>query len=306
MAAVFIDCPQFLAELRTPALRAIVPDLTWNIEDGSVSDVPALLGGAVGALNDHCDMPKAVLESCPALKVIVFMGAGASSYIDVAAAEALGMRVRTVLNYGDRSVAEHAVALMLCAGRQIATMDRAIRAGRWQPLDGFEFAGKTLGVVGTGGIGAEMVKLGHALGMTVIAWNRSGVAAELPCTACELDQLLASADVVSLHLALNDETKGLIDARRIALLQGHALLINTARGALVDEAALADALGAGRLAQAGLDVFAREPLAADHPLARLSNVTLSAHAAFMTTEASTRLLRLALETMRDELAALGP
>ena len=170
-------------------------------------------------------------------------------------------------------------------------------------LDSIEFAGKTLGVVGTGGIGKQMVRLGDALGMTVIAWNRSGVPDELPCSATDLDDLLARADVISLHLALTDETQGFIDHRRIGLIRPGAILINTARGALVDEDALVEALRSNRLGHAGLDVFADEPLALNHPLTGLANVTLTAHAGFMTREASIRLLRTALDLTREELMA---
>ncbi len=305
MTAVFVDCPRFLADLYTAELRAIVPGLEINQGDPSEDEVVAMLVGRTAALNDHCYMPERVLAACRDLNVIVYMGTGASSYIDVAAAERLGIRVRSFRGYGDRSVAEHALALMFAAGRQIAAMDRGLRAGAWEPRDGMEFAGKTLGVVGLGGVGAEMARLGHAIGMAVIAWNRSGIADGLPCTACDLDDLLAGADVVSLHLALSDETRGLIDARRIGLMQPHAILVNTARGAIVDQPALVEALKAGRLRHAALDVFAEEPIAADHPLAGLDNATLSAHAAFMTAEATTRMWRMALDILRDEITALG-
>jgi D-3-phosphoglycerate dehydrogenase len=158
-------------------------------------------------------------------------------------------------------------------------------------------------VVGTGGIGRAMIRLGAGIGMQVVAWNRSGVPADLPCTPMELDALLAAADVVSLHLALNDETRGLIDRCRLDLLRPEAILINTARGAILDQAALVELLEQGRIGHASLDVFAEEPLAADHPLARLANTTLTPHAAFMTREASIRLLRMALEILKEERAA---
>jgi D-3-phosphoglycerate dehydrogenase len=192
---------------------------------------------------------------------------------------------------------------MLAAGRGIARMDREIRAGRFEPVSGLEFAGKCLGVVGTGGIGKVMVRLGVALGMRVLAWNRSGVSDDLPAEAAGLEDLLARSDVVSIHLSLNEGTRGLIDRTRLGLLKPGAILINTARGAIVDEAALIEALRDGRIAHAGLDVFPTEPLPPDHPLARLENVTLTAHAAFATREASERLLRTALEILAEERAA---
>jgi D-3-phosphoglycerate dehydrogenase len=303
MKAIFFDCPPFLHELYRGELATIVPDLEVNIGSPSRDETIALLADAAFAMNDHTKMDHELLAACPSLKSIVFLGTGAASFIDLAAAERLGIRVRAYGGYGDQSVAEHAVALMFAAGRQIALMDRALRRGHWETLNGIELAGKTLGVVGTGGIGKAMVRLGAGLGMRVIAWNRSGVPDDLPCEAVELDTLLAEADVVSLHLSLNEGSRGLIDRRRVGLMQPGAILINTARGAILDEPALVDALQEGRLGHAGLDVFADEPLPENHPLTRLDNVTLTAHAAFMTRAASARLLRMALELLAEERAA---
>ncbi len=300
MKATFIDCPPFLHELYRDEMAAIVPDLEINLGDPSRDEVVALLADSPFAMNDHTLFDEALLAACPALKVIVFLGTGAASYIDLKAAERLGIRVRAYGGYGDQSVAEHALALMLASARQLAAMDRTLRAGRWETLNSIELAGKTLGVIGTGGIGKAMIRLGAGIGMRVVAWNRSGVPADLPCEALALDELLASADVVSLHLVLNDQTRGFLDGRRLQLMKPGAIFINTARGAIVDEAALVAGLEAGRIGHAGLDVFALEPLAAGHPLTRLANVTLTAHAAFATREASARLLRFALEILAEE------
>jgi D-3-phosphoglycerate dehydrogenase / 2-oxoglutarate reductase len=305
MKAVFVDCPPFLHELYRGELAAIVPDLEINLGSPSPDEVRALLAGAALAMNDHTLFDEALLAACPSLEAIVFLGTGAASYIDLEAAERHGIRVRAYGGYGDQSVAEHAVALMFAAARKLAAMDRALRAGRWETLDSMELAGKTLGVIGTGGIGRAMARLGAGLGMRVIAWNRSGVAEGLPCEAVELDLLLRTADVVSLHLVLNDGTRGFLDANKLNLMKPGAIFINTARGAIVDEAALIAALEAGRIGHAGLDVFAEEPLPAGHPLTRLDNVTLTAHAAFATREASERLLRMALELLAEERARLA-
>ena len=305
MKATFIDCPPFLHELYRGEMAAIVPDLEINLGDPSRDQVVALLADSPFAMNDHTLFDEALLSSCPALKVIVFLGTGAASYIDLKAAERLGIRVRAYGGYGDQSVAEHALALMLASARQLAAMDRALRAGRWETLNSIELAGRTLGVIGTGGIGKAMIRLGAGIGMRVLAWNRSGVPAGLPCEAVALETLLASADVVSLHLVLNDQTRGFLDARRLQLMKPGAIFINTARGAIVDEAALVAALEAGRIGHAGLDVFALEPLPAGHPLTRLANVTLTAHAAFATREASERLLRIALEILAEERQRAG-
>ncbi|MEZ5932970.1 MAG: NAD(P)-dependent oxidoreductase [Alphaproteobacteria bacterium] len=300
--ATFIDCPPFLHELYQGELAGIVPDLEINVGSPSADEVKALLAESRFALLDHTTMDASLLEACAPLQAIVFLGLGAGSFIDLDAAKRLGITVRNYGGYGDRSVAEHALALMFAAGRRIAAMDRAVRAGVFEPLDGIEFAGRTLGVVGTGGIGQAMIRLGAGIGMEVIAWNRSGVPDGLPCRPVDLDELLSSADVVSLHIALNDQTRGLIDARRLDLLRETAILVNTARGAVLDESALIAALRAGRIAHAALDVFEDEPIPADHPLAILDNTTLTPHAAFMTREASTRLLRMALDILKQEIA----
>ena len=303
MVAKFIDCPEFLADLYTTDMRDIVPDLDLRTGDPTPENLAELLADCRFLMNDHTYMNSELLESCKNLKTIVFMGTGASSYIDLSAAQRIGVRVRTIRGFGDRSVAEHAIALMLAAGRKIVAMDRAVRSGQWQTLDSIEFFGKTLGVVGTGGIGREMVKLGSALGMKVVAWNRSGISSHLPCKELSLDELFSTADVVSLHLSLTDDTKGLVGAHLLELMNQNAILINTARADLVDESALVEALRAERISHAALDVFAEEPLVCTHPLTRLDNVTLTAHAGFMTREASVRLLRMALEVMAEEMSS---
>jgi D-3-phosphoglycerate dehydrogenase len=177
-------------------------------------------------------------------------------------------------------------------------MDRTVRAGGWSPLEGMQINGKTLGIIGLGGIGREVARIARGIGMEVIAWNRTP-RPDAGVPLVELDTLLARADVVSLNLALNDETRGIIDASRIARMKRGAILINTARGALVDETALAEGLKSGQIGRAGLDVFHAEPLAKDHPLARMENVTLSSHAAFRTLEASMTLMRRAIDIVRQ-------
>ena len=144
-----------------------------------------------------------------------------------------------------------------------------------------------------------------ALGMQVLAWNRSGVDPSLPAKAVELDELLASADIVTLHLTLGEATKGYITKAHLAAMKSGAIFVNTARGAIVDEPALIDTLRTGHLGHAALDVFAEEPLPANHPFTTMPNVTLTAHAGFMTREASINLLRMALDLVEEERARLG-
>jgi D-3-phosphoglycerate dehydrogenase / 2-oxoglutarate reductase len=158
-----------------------------------------------------------------------------------------------------------------------------------------QLCGKTLGVIGLGGIGRAVAGMGLGLGMDVIAYNRTPQA-DQPLVA--LDALLERADVISLHLTLSDDTRGFLGPAQIARLKPGAILINTARGALVDEAALIEALRSGHIRHAGLDVFHNEPLRADHPLAAMDNVTLTAHAGFRTPEASMTLLRRAIDIVK--------
>jgi len=169
------------------------------------------------------------------------------------------------------------------------------------PLESMQLNGKTLGLIGLGGIGREVARIARGIGMEVIAWNRSPRPdAGVPLVA--LDDLLARADVISLHLALNDETRGLLDAKRLALAKPGVILVNTARGALVEENALIDAIERGHVRHAGLDVFHAEPLKPDHPLARMENVTLTSHAAFRTVEASMTLMRRAIDIVKRIVA----
>jgi D-3-phosphoglycerate dehydrogenase / 2-oxoglutarate reductase len=298
MKALFIDCNVQLEKVFRRVHRADDPAVTVNRDAFQAADLPRLLDGYDICIDDHSYMPTPQIAQCKALRHIVFCGTGASSYMDVPALAELGVTVHTYRGYGDTAVAEHTIALMFACARDIALSDRNVRAGTWEPREGVELTGKTLGIIGLGGIGCEVARIGAGIGMTVIGWNRTarpvaGIA------VVELDTLLATADVISLNLSLTDETRGFLDAARIGRIKPGAILVNTARGALVDEAALIAALASGRIRHAGLDVFHAEPLKPNHPLARMDNVTLSPHAAFRTPEASENLLRRALDIVRQ-------
>ena len=297
MKSIFIDCNDQLAPVWDKVVRPDDPAIAVNRTDRVGAELPQVVAGYDIALDDHSYMPTELVAQCPELKHIVFLGTGAASYMNIAELNARGITVHTIKGYGDTAVAEHTIALMFAAARDVARMDRDIRAGTWTPQEGMQLYGKTLGVVGLGGIGREVARMGKGLGMEVIGWNRTP-RGDAPCPLVDIDTLLARADVVSLNLVLNDETRGFLDASRIARMKPGALLINTARGALADEAALIAALQSGHIRHAGLDVFHAEPLAADHPLARLPNVTLTAHAAFRTLEASMTLLRRAIDIVK--------
>jgi D-3-phosphoglycerate dehydrogenase len=185
-------------------------------------------------------------------------------------------------------VAEHAFALMLAVAKRAAFQTAAIKAGQWpRTVDSVYLAGKTLGLVGTGNVGAAMARLARGLGMDVLAWtfNPSAErAAAIGVQYVPLDELLRTADVVSVHVRLSPESRGLLGAREIGLMKRGAILVNTARGAMVDTAALVDALNRGHLFGAGLDVFDQEPPPADHPLFRCEHVVLTPHNADATPE----------------------
>jgi D-3-phosphoglycerate dehydrogenase len=214
--------------------------------------------------------------------------------MDPEALAALGITVHTIKGYGDTAVAEHTIALMWAAARGLARMDGGMRAGQWLRTEGMELTGKTIGLIGFGGIAAEVARMASGSGMRVLAWNRTPKTAP-GVTFADLDAVLAESQVLSVHLLLNDETRGFLSAERLARVRPGAILVNTARAAIVDEAAMIAALQSGRLRHAALDVFATEPLPAGDLLTTLPNVTLSAHSAFRTPEASDKLIRMALD-----------
>jgi D-3-phosphoglycerate dehydrogenase len=299
MKSLFIDCNDQLAPVWERVVRPDDPPIDVNGKPFDKTDLPRFLKGYDICIDDHSYMPTDLIAQCDALKHIVFLGTGPSSYMNVAELEARGIRVHAIKGYGDTAVAEHAIALILAASRDVAQMDRLIRSGTWSTQEGVQLRGKTLGIIGLGGIGREVMRIGHGLGMEVIAWNRTKQDSD---SLVALDELLARADVISLHLALNDDTRGFLGPAQLARMKPGVILINTARAALVDEATLLDGLRSGRIRHAGLDVFHAEPLRRDHPLAAMENVTLTAHAGFRTLEASMILLRRSIDIVRNILA----
>jgi D-3-phosphoglycerate dehydrogenase len=298
MRGVFVDASEELAKILE---RLTQPgDIAIKInrdEDIKSADLPEVLDGAEIAIVDHTYLPTDVAKQCASLKHVVFLGTGARSYMHIEELAELGIEVHLIRGYGDTAVAECAIAHMWAAARGLAQQDREMRAGNWLRDEGMELTGKTVGLIGFGGIAAEVARIALGSGMKVIAWNRS------PKTHpgvefTDMETVLAKSDVVSIHLLLNDETRGMITRDRIAQMKKGAILVNTARGAVIDEAAMIDALRSGHLRHAGLDVFDIEPLPANHVLTTLPNVTLSAHSAFRTPEASINLIAAAWKHCR--------
>lgn len=300
---LFLDCNDQLRPVfeNVSALRDI--SVVVNSKPFTSADLPDLLEGFSICIDDHSYMPTDIVAQCKDLRHVVFLGTGPQSYMDIEALKRLGVSVHAIKGYGDTAVAEHAIALMFACARDLAQMDRDIRSGIWRPREGVQLKGKKLGLIGLGGIGAETARIAAGLGMEVMAWNRTP-RPRSPAAPAAIEDLLKSADVVSLHLALTPETKEFLDRSRLNLVKPGSILINTARGALVDETALVDALNEGRIKRAGLDVFALEPLKADHPLAKHGSVTLSAHSGFRTYEASATLLTRALDIAEELIKAI--
>ena len=297
MKAIFLDCNDQLAPVWEHVVRADDPPIDVNRKTFARDELPRIIGGYDIAIDDHSYMPTPLVAQCPELKHIVFLGTGPASYMNVGELNERGIKVHIIKGYGDTAVAEHTIALMWACARDIARMDREVRRGVWTPHEGVQLLGKTLGVIGLGGIGREVARIGKGMGMNVIGWNRTK-RPEVEVPLVDIDALLARSDIVSMNLTLGDETRGFLSAERIARMKKGAIYINTARGALADEAALIAAIKSGHIRHAGLDVFHNEPLPPDHALAKLENVTLSAHAAFRTPEASETLLRRAIDIVK--------
>lgn len=251
-------------------------------------------------------------EQIRALPKLRYIGVTATGYniIDVAAARERGITVTNVPAYGTRSVAQHTFALLLELTQHAGSHSQSVRAGAWvrspdwcfweHPL--VELDGLTMGIVGFGRIGRAVGELAQAFGMHVIA-AASPRARELPhnVTIMPLDSLFDAADVVSLHCPLTDLTRHLVNAARLARMKPTAFLLNTSRGPLVDEAALADALNAGSIAGAGLDVLSAEPPRPDNPLLTARNCVITPHQAWATRAARTRLMRVAVSNVNSFL-----
>jgi D-3-phosphoglycerate dehydrogenase / 2-oxoglutarate reductase len=294
MPVLFLDCTNDMLGPWQRVLRPEDPSIRVNVADGHPGDVAALLDGYDICIDDHSYFDADLLARCAGLRHIVYLGTGASSFIDLDAAARLGIKVHTIKGYGDTTVAEHTIALAMAAARSVARMDREVRAGLWRQIEGVQLYGKTLGILGLGGIGREVARMALGLGMRVLAWNRSSVAAPA-APLVSLDRVLSESDLLCVTLGLNEQTRGFLDHEKLARTKPGVILINTARAAIVDGGALAALLRSGHIRHAAIDVFATEPPSADDPLLTLENVTLTAHAGFMTPEATMRMLRIAID-----------
>ncbi len=290
------------------ALLRARPDVTFEmLATPSEADILATVPAADAILVRTTRISAAAIDAAPRLRVVSRHGVGYDN-IDLAALDRRGIPLALVGNVNAVPVAEHALFLMLTLAKQGLAHDRATRDGRWTLRDGFgaiELAEKNLLVLGFGRIGREVAARARGFDMNIVAYDPF-VDAETVRTAgawpaSDLKEALASADVVTIHLPLTAETRNIIDAEALARMKPTALLVCTARGGLVDEAALAEALAGRRIAGAGLDVFEEEPPPPDHPLLRLDNVVLSPHSAALTKECAIRMAEI---SARNALAGI--
>lgn len=267
--------------------------------------------GAQVLFTNKTVLDKAAIEALPELRCICLLATG-YNVVDVAAAAARGIPVCNVPGYSPASVAQHVMAVTLELFGKACRHARAVAEGRWSAQPDFcfwdapimEVANKTMGVVGFGAIGARVAELAHAFGMNVLAYapRPKELPPYGPFAFAKLADLFEDADVVSLHCPLTPETENLVDAAMLARMKPTAFLVNTARGQLVDEAALAAALTEGRIGGAALDVLRQEPPAADHPLLRAPNCLVTPHVAWASVEARRRLIGIAAANVRAFLA----
>jgi D-3-phosphoglycerate dehydrogenase len=298
--------PVYQGHTELERLRSLGEVVVHDTRATSEEELIERLRGAEIALNvrAYTTFSERVVAALPELKLVSILGTGTDNF-DLAACIRHGVAVTNTPGASTVSVAELTLALILTVARHVALADRKVREGVWHHQHGFELRGKVLGIVGLGLIGQEVARLGRALGMEGIAWSFHDDrerAARLGVTMVPLEELLRRADVVTIHVRNSPETRGLIGRREIERMKPAAILINTARAAIVEEEALRDALREGRLAGAGLDVFLQEPLPPENPWIGLDNVVLSPHVGWVTHEAAARLAAAPVDNIARYLA----
>jgi D-3-phosphoglycerate dehydrogenase len=292
---------RFMPALRARGIEVVVPEVVERLDEAQLL---ALVGDVDGVVCGDDAFTARVLDAAPRLRVLSKWGTGIDS-IDQDACSARGVAVRNTSDAFTEPVADSALGYVLSFARRLPWMDRAMKGGAWEKLPGRALGECTLGIVGVGHIGKAVARRARAFGMTLLGNDPLAMppdfVAETGIAMVELPQLLAQADFVSLHCDLNPTSRQLIDAAALSAMQPHAVLINTARGALVDEAALATALGDGRIAGAAMDVFEQEPLPAESPLRALEQVMIAPHNSNSSPRAWERVHRSTLDNLFDVL-----
>lgn len=279
-------------------------DVSISVFNDHLDDESELVGRLrdfeiICVMRERTPFPESLLKRLPNLEHLFTPGMGNAS-IDVAAARRRGVVVSGSPTLA-HPTAELTWGLILALTRSIATEERATRAGRWQTTIGTGLKGKTLGIIGLGRIGSRVAEVGRAFGMTVVAWSRSLTperCAAVGAAQAGKEELLSAADIVTIHVRLGEATRSLISRREFEVMKPTALLVNTSRGPVVEEAALIRALQSRAIGGAGLDVFDEEPLPPDHPLRRTPNTVLTPHLGFVTVENYRIFFQTAIENIR--------
>ena len=307
--AVLVTCPpmqrtasDWIGRFEALGIRVGLPPVVQQL---ARDELARLLPDYDGMIAGDDQVTASLLAGAPRLRVVSKWGIGLDG-IDLAAAERLGIRVtNTPGSFGDE-VADVAIGYMVMLARGLHRIDRSVRNGAWEKPQGISLAGRTLGIVGLGSIGRAVARRGIAMGMRVIGHDVIASiaerAAEIGVALVDLDTLIAEADLLSLNCPLTDQNRGLMNAARLSSMRPGSYLINTARGPLVDERALIEALRSGHLAGAALDVFEEEPLPTSSPLVGMENVVLGSHNASNTREAVARVNQLAIDNVLKGMA----
>jgi len=297
------DAPSVLAASAAfPVLHGLGKIAYQDTLPGSEDELIERIGSSEAVLNIRATtrFTARVFDACPNLRLVSVWGTG-TDHLDLAAAQRRGVAIANTPGVSATSIAEHALALLFAVARRIPEMDAATRRGAWPRGRFVQLAGKTCGVVGYGAVGREFARLASGIGMHVICWtmHRDRYPGVVFTT---LDELFSTSDVVSLHLRLSPETHHFVGAGQFARMKPAAILINTARGAIVDEDALIDALVSGQIGGAGLDVFTGEPLPSGAFVLEAPNTVISPHCAGITPEALEAGLALAVDNIRAYFA----
>ncbi len=303
---IFVTAPKLHAD-GVKLIEASGREIIYLKSEATTEDVNRIMASEdiEAVISRTVELSEKAIMACPSLKVISKHGVGVSN-IDVAAAVKRGVPVYVTPGANAQSVAEMTMGLLFSAARKISWMDHELRKGQWARFqDGVELRGKTIGLVGIGQIGQKVAGICLAVGMQVVACDPA-LGATSPLTGVQmvgsLEELLPVSDVLSLHIPLNSRTKGLIGASQLSMLRDRAILINTARGEIIDEDALIECLRTGKLYAAGLDTMAVEPLPADSQLLSMGNVVLTPHVGGSTPAA---LAAMASDAARNVLGFLG-
>lgn len=298
---------EFVAMLESGGYEVYIePTHTTILDEGTLIRE---LSGCRAFIGSVCPFTPRVMDACPELKIISRTGVGYET-IDIPAATERGIAVCITPGTGAESVSEYALALMLAVSRNVALQDRLVRAGKWERSIGPVLWHKTLGVIGTGYIGKKLIQLSTGFGMKVLAYDLrrdEAFARQYNVTYCDsLDELLTQSDYVSVHVNLTERTRNLIGLEEMKKMKPSSIIINVARGGIINEDGLHRALSSGIIAGAGLDVFAAEPVNKDNPLLRLDNVVCSAHNAGSSNEGKNYTMEAAVQNVLDVDAGKTP